>query len=400
MRDDMWAQAPGEGTRSAAWKVVLALVLVLGLGAGFVGVILAGEDEAPQPPASPVAEDEETGALPGGFDESRIVTVLSPDAIPALTDPPFQSVSDVDWLTSEEPVIAVELNGDARAYPLQIMTWHEIVNNDVGGTPVTVTFCPLCNTAYAFQRPEVDGKVTTFGTSGKLYHSNLLMYDRATDSLWPQALGVATTGKLKGTVLERVPAQIVSWEEFRATFPEGRVVSRNTGHTRNYGENPYPGYDDIDSQPFLFEGEVDGRLAAVERVLGIEGRGAITAFPYFRLKEAADGDLVAINAEVGRTPVMVVWKEGTRSALNATSIAESKDVGAAFAFSRKLGQRVLSFDVVGGKIVDRRTGSTWNIFGRATSGSLEGEKLAPADAHDSFWFDWAAFHPNTQVWEG
>jgi hypothetical protein len=396
----MWARAPGEGTRSQVWKVMLALVLVLGLGAAFVGVILTGEDEAVRPPASPVAEGEDAGNLSAGFDKSQIVSVLPPDGIPALTDPPFEAVSDVDWLTSEEPVIAVEQNGDARAYPLQIMTWHEIVNNTVGGVPVAVTFCPLCNTAYAFHRPEVDGKVTTFGTSGKLYHSNLLMYDRATDSLWPQALGVAATGKLKGTVLSRVPAQTVSWEEFRATFPEGWVLTRDTGHTRNYGENPYPGYDDVDSQPFLFQGEVDGRLAAVERVLGIEGKGAITAFPYFRLEEAAEGGLVAVNAEVGRTPVMVVWKRGTRSALDATSIAESKDVGAAFAFSRRLDQRVLSFDLVGGKIVDGRTGSAWNIFGRATSGPLEGKKLEPANAHDSFWFDWAAFHPNTQVWEG
>ena len=398
----MWAQAPNDVSKTSPWKVALALLVVLGLAGGFAGVVLTGDDDVGRPPAPSAAEgaNAESGKLPVGFDESKVVSVLAPDSIPALTDPPFQAVPEASWLTPEEPVIAVDLNGDARAYPLQIMTWHEIVNNDVGGVPVAVTFCPLCNTAYAFERPRVEGKVTTFGTSGKLYHSNLLMYDRATDSLWPQALGVATVGTLKGTALERVPAQIVSWEEFRATFPDGKVLSRNTGHARNYGENPYPGYDDVDSQPFLFQGEVDGRLAAVERVLGVEGKGAVATFPYFRLEEAAEGEIAAINAEVGRSKVLVVWKKGTRSALDATSISESKDVGAAFAFSRKLGGRVLSFDVVGGRIVDRRTGSTWSSFGRATSGALEGKKLKPADAHDSFWFDWAAFHPNTQVWEG
>jgi hypothetical protein len=309
-------------------------------------------------------------------------------------------VDEVDWLDDREPVIVVEINDDARAYPLQIMTWHEIVNDEVGGTPVSVTFCPLCNTAYAFVRPEVDGEVTTFGTSGKLYNSNLVMYDRATESYWPQAWGQAVMGRLTGTELERVPAQIVSWRDFRSSFPEDLVLSKDTGHDRDYGLNPYPGYDDIDNPPFLFDGEVDGRLTAVERILGVEAGKHVTAFPYFRLKDSARGEWAAVNAYMGDEPVVVLWKAGTVSALDSEDIAESRDVGAAAAFARRMEGRTLTFAVAGSGVVDKETGSIWTLLGKAVEGPLAGEELEAVDAHDSFWFDWAAFHPDTEVWSG
>jgi hypothetical protein len=132
----------------------------------------------------------------------------------------------------------VRLGGETHIYPIQIMTWHEIVNDEVGGVPVSVTFCPLCNTAYAYKRPVIDGKLTTFGTSGKLYNSNLVMYDRATDSYWPQALGKAVIGPATGQSLERIPAQIASWEEATSAFAEAHVLTRDTGFSRPYGDNP------------------------------------------------------------------------------------------------------------------------------------------------------------------
>lgn len=323
-----------------------------------------------------------------------------PDGIPPVDEPKFIDISEVGWLTPKEPVIVVEIDGDARAYPLQIMTWHEIANDVVGGIPVTVTFCPLCNTAYAFEQPEVKGKPTTFGTSGMLYHSNLVMYDRATSSLWPQALGQAVIGPLTGATLERIPAQIVAWEDFRSTFPDGVVLSRDTGFDRRYGDNPYPGYDDVDNPPFLFQGEVDDRLAAVDRILGVETRDEVVAFPYSRLQKMAVGEVAVVNTSIDEQPILVLWKEGTVSALDAQEISSSRDVGAAGAFSRRLGGRTLNFTVRGGAIVDTQTSSKWSVLGRAVSGPLEGKKLKAADAHDSFWFDWAAFHPETTVWDG
>jgi hypothetical protein len=232
-----------------------------------------------------------TSAPPGGaplVDPGDIVAGgPPPDGIPPVDRPRFQAASAVSWLAAAEPVAVVEFGGDAKAYPLQILVWHEIVNDSVGGVPVAVTYCPLCNTAISFRRPTVAGKPTTFGTSGKLYHSNLVMYDRATRSLWPQALGVAVTGELTGQRLQRVATQLVAFSDFRAGFPGGRVLSRDTGHRRPYGENPYPLYDRKGSQPFLFDGKPDGRLDAVERVLGISQGDRHLAVPYTRLAEQA-----------------------------------------------------------------------------------------------------------------
>lgn len=333
------------------------------------------------------------------IDLSQIIEVVPRDAIPAIDEPVFQQVSEVDWLSGQEPVISLQLGGEAKAYPLQIMTWHEIVNDGIGDTAVTVTFCPLCNTAIVFKRPEVNGDFTTFGTSGSLYNSNLVMYDRSTESLWPQATGEAVKGPLTGEQLERIPAQIVAWEDFKNVFPQGQVLSHDTGYERSYGSNPYPGYDNVDTPPFLFTGEIDGRLAAVERVLGVHSGDHFVAFPYFRLEQQAGSGVTAVNATVGPDPVVVFWKEGATSALDKTDIASSKNVGAAVAFSRTLGKETLDFKVEDGNIVDTTTGSTWNIFGESTSGELAGEKLEGADAFDTLWFDWAAFHPSTTVWE-
>ncbi len=418
---EIWSEAPGDAVTARNWRrvvVALATLLLLGgIGAGYI--VTRSDGTATSPQIDDTSDRELTEARAEADPGQRILEAAGgvgpeplidpsdvvsggppPDGIPPIDDPKFAAISQVDWLTAREPVIAVEIDGDARAYPLQIMTWHEIVNDTLGGVPITVTFCPLCNTAYAFERPEVKGKVTTLGTSGMLYNSNLVMYDRATTSLWPQALGQAVIGPLTGTTLERVPAQIVSWEEFTSAFPDGAVLSRDTGFSRRYGENPYPGYDDIENEPFLFSGEVDGRLAAVERVLGVETDSGVVAFAYSALKENSNDGAAAITTSLGGTPFVVFWKQGTVSALDQTDIASSKDVGAAAAFSRRLGGRVLEFVVRDGTIVDERTSSTWNLFGRAVDGPLQGKGLEPADAHDSFWFDWAAFHPETEVWSG
>lgn len=391
------AQPPSEASPGISATILALGFLVIAslVVAGYLLVTRTGG--SPDPSGSGAASSVAGGS--SRLDPDDIVDVIPMDGIPAIDEPRFEGAAEVDWLADEEPVIAFEIDGDARAYPLQIMTWHEIVNDVVGDTPVAVTFCPLCNTALAYERPEVDGEVTTFGTSGKLINSNLLMYDRATESLWPQVTGEALVGTLEGQHLVRHPARIVSWQEFRAGFPDGKVLSRETGHDRRYGENPYPGYDDVDSAPFLFRGEVDGRLAAVERVLGFETGGEAVAFPYFRLEAEAMGGVAATNTEIGGEPVAVFWKSGTTSALDDVDIATSRDVGAAAAYSGRLDDKVLRFSIRDGAIIDRQTGSTWNLLGRAIEGRLSGRSLGPLEATDSFWFDWAAFHPDTEIWQ-
>ncbi|HZC99530.1 MAG TPA: DUF3179 domain-containing protein, partial [Actinomycetes bacterium] len=273
--------------------------------------------------AAPAPLVDPARILPGG---------PPPDGIPPVDHPRFQPAGSVGWLAPAEPVAAVRVGGQAKAYPLQILAWHEIVNDTVGELAVAVTYCPLCNTAISWRRPLVDGAVTTFGTSGKLYQSNLVMYDRATRSLWPQLLGQAVTGPLTGQRLERVATQIVSWASFRASFPGGLVLSRDTGFRRPYGHNPYVGYDAKGATPFLFDGRVDPRLGAVERVLGLTVGGRHLAVPYARLAARAHGGVRVVDLELAGAPLLLVWRAGTTSALDREQIASAREVGAAAAF--------------------------------------------------------------------
>ncbi len=175
------------------------------------------------------------------------------DGIPPLDNPTFVSVSEADdWLRPKEPVILFEMDGEAKAYPLQILIWHEIVNDEIAGIPIAVTFCPLCNSAITFDR-RLDGVVYDFGTSGKLRNSDLVMWDRQTQSWWQQFTGEAIVGELTGSKLKFLSSTIISWNDFKDFHPDGKVLSRETGFPSSYGRNPYAGYD-TSRQPFLYTG--------------------------------------------------------------------------------------------------------------------------------------------------
>ncbi|MEX0991201.1 MAG: DUF3179 domain-containing protein [Actinomycetota bacterium] len=331
------------------------------------------------------------------IDEDRILSGgPPPDGIPPIDDPKFAPASDIDFLQGREPVLALSVETESRAYPLQILTWHEIVNDTVAGTPVAVTYCPLCNTGIAFVRPRIDGQLLDFGTSGKLYNSNLVMYDRQTESYWPQAMGKAVTGPLTGWELEFVPTQILSFADWRSEHPDGLVLTTETGFSRPYGENPYPGYDGSRS-PYLFDGTPDDRLPALSRVLGLVGEDGEVAVPFERLAGQAREGWAVLELSLGAEPVVVFWHAGTASALDAEQIAQSRDVGAASAFTPEVDGRALSFGIGEEGITDEETGTTWSIQGRGLDGPLEGEQLPRVLAIDSFWFDWAAFHPATRI---
>lgn len=340
--------------------------------------------EAGQTPAPLVDPDEIVSGGP------------PPDGIPPIDEPKFLAPADAGFLTEQEPVLAVEVNGEAKAYPLQIMTWHEIVNDTIGGVPISVTYCPLCNTGIAFERPTIDGELLDFGTSGKLYNSNLVMYDRQTETYWAQATGQAIVGELTGEQLAFVPARILSFADWKADNPDGLVLSTDTGHDRPYGENPYVDYD-TSGDPFLFEGRRDTRLGQTDRVLGLDIAGDVVAFPYAELEERTAGPWAVVADEVGGRPVVVIWKDGTTSALDEREIASSREVGAAAAFDPTVKGDVLTFEATEDGVVDAETGTTWNISGLAVAGPLEGERLEPLVGIDSFWFDWAAFHPETRI---
>ncbi len=317
------------------------------------------------------------------------------DGIPPIDDPKFTTIKSAsEWIGDEEPVVALEINGDARAYPLQIMTWHEIVNDKVGGIPVVVTFCPLCNSAIVFDR-RVDGNVYDFGVSGNLRNSDLIMWDRQTESWWQQFTGDAIIGELAGKRLIFLPASIVAWSDFKMANPQAKVLSRNTGHTRPYGQNPYVGYDRADNPPFLFLGKLDGRLLPKERVVAVSAGNADVAFPFSVLAK----ERVASYTLNGRDMV-VLFKPGTRSALGSREIASAEDIGAAAVFDTRVDGRKLNFRVQGDSFIDEQTGSTWSIVGQAIKGPLRGKQLTPIVHANHFWFAWAAFKPHTQIYQG
>ncbi len=319
-----------------------------------------------------------------------------PDGIPPIDRPTFIAPAKATWLDRQEPVLVLDIADDARAYPLQILLWHEIVNDTVGGRPVTVTYCPLCNSAIVFDRT-VKGEVTTFGTSGRLYNSDLVMYDRGTKSLWPQIMGRAVVGPLIRTELEVIPSGVTSFADFRAAHPDGKVLSRDTGFDRSYGTTPYERYDSTDD-PFLFSGKVDSKLPAIARVIGVRTPEGAKSYSIDALRRL--GALAAVNDRIGDTELVVFFKRGTRSTLDAPLVARSKDVGSSGVFSRRQGSRVLSFHADGERFTDEQTSSTWDIFGRAVAGPLRGQRLDRLDKVDTFWFAWAVFVPDAPLWTG
>jgi len=320
------------------------------------------------------------------------------DIIVPLDDPKFETVASASqWLEASEPVGLVEFGGETRVYPLRILTFHEVVNDQVGDIPIAVTYCPLCNSAVAFERT-VNDQVLRFGVSGLLRNSDLVMWDRQTESLWQQITGEGIVGELAGTQLEFVPMGIVAWEDAQTSFPNATVLSRDTGFAAPYGRNPYVGYDQgLLGGAFLFEGEIDDRFPAFERVVGVRVDGVNKAYPFSALTEKR-----VTNDVVASEPVVVVWgADDAASALDAGDLASGRSVGTGLAYLRTLGDRVLTFDArEDDTFVDIETGTTWDLLGRAIAGPLEGQQLTTAIHTNELWFAWSAFNPDAVVYGG
>lgn len=406
---DVWHGWAGAATarrlRLAVLGATILAVVALGAVVGWAGTRDGPAPSAAEVPAGTRPEPEQNLREPTfsrqqwSTDFSRSTVPLGEiesggppkDGIPPIDHPQFVTTAEASAsLAADEPVMVVRRGSDARAYPLQILIWHEIVNDTVGGEPVVVTYCPLCNTALALRRT-FEGQVLDFGTTGNLRHSDLVMYDRQTESWWQQATGEGIVGTFAGKRLEFVPASIVAYGDFKTAYPEGRVLSPPAGSRRPYGTNPYVEYDS--GSPFLFAGRVDGRLHATERVVAVVLDGQAVAYPFPVLARER-----VVNDQAGGTPLVVLFKPGTRSALDADVIRESREVGAGVVFGRRVEGRTLTFRADGDGPVDIETGSRWDITGRAVSGPLAGAQLEPLVHGNHFWFAWAVFRPETRVY--
>ena len=269
------------------------------------------------------------------------------DGIPALSDPTFERVPDVRWLEADDRLLALELDGAAKAYPIRILNWHEVVNDRLGGRTIAVTYCPLCGTGMAFDlerstdgRPFLGGgRALELGVSGLLYNSDVLMYDRQTESLWSQIGHRAVTGPLRGRELAMIPVLHTTWERWRKEHPDGLVLSRETGYDRNYEVDPYMSYARSSSVMFPVAHR-DERLPEKDLVLGITRGEAAVAFPLDRLEDRPR----PVRAAVGEEELFVYWFPDSETAFATT---------------------------------------------------LDGDKVPATIA---YWFAWNAFHPDTGIW--
>jgi len=300
-----------------------------------------------------------------------------PDGIPSIDHPKFVNASNATFL-SDDPkwgdwVIGINYQGDVRAYPLQILVWHEIVNDVVGGTPLAITYCPLCYSTAAYIRV-INGTAVQFGTSGRLYNNNLVMYDRLTKSLWSQIWGEAISGDLKGSKLQKIPIDVLTWGDWKKLYPNTLVLSRQTGFNRPYGDDPYGGYYTTDQILFPLSHQ-DGRLSPKTIVLGLTLGGESKAYPTAYLKEP-----VATDSLGGRS--ILLWRIGSDIRFFDPTVAGMP----------------LHFKDANGTLVDSETHSTWNYEGAAISGPLSGKSLTRYTPESDFWFSWAAFYPGTSIY--
>jgi len=335
-------------------------------------------------PVPIVAEALAATAGEPGVDVTEILSGgPPPDGIPAVDDPVIVPADEADEsLVESEQVLLVEHEGEARAYPLRSLVRHEIVNDVLGGLPVAATWCPLCNTGVAFDRNVPGGGVTTFGVSGTLYRSAMVMFDRETRSLWAQPSGTAVLGERTGTRLSLVSSSILPWSEARAV--PGVTVALADRSELDAATNPYQGYDTSD-EPFLFRGRIDPRLPAFERVAGVSFDGDARAWSYALLAQER-----VVTATVGGQPLVMFWASGSSSALDTRDITEGREIGATGVYEPD-GQSFTA-DPEGFRSGD---GTLWSLGGLAVSGPQEGEQLERLPSQDAFWFAWAAFNPET-----
>jgi hypothetical protein len=329
--------------------------------------------------SKPAGQEEERSIVPS----KQIVSGGPPaDGIPSIDKPEFVRVQKAEeFLEDSDLVVGLNINGDVRAYPLQILVWHEIVNDKVGGVPVAITYCPLCFTNQVFNRTMNDGQILEFGTSGKLYNSNLVMYDRTTKSLWSQAMAQGIVGKLAGVKLERIPFDVAYWKDWKQMYPDSKVLSTDTGSTRPYGADPYGDY--YTNGDVLFPvSNSDDRLGLKEIVIGLENKGQYKAF---KLQELENKKV--INDQVNDKPVVLFSLHPFMARVYHAVVEDGQILEFNYTIKNK-------------NFVDKQTRSIWDFEGKAISGQMKGTQLIRLAFDEGFWFEWVAFHPKSELYDG
>jgi hypothetical protein len=320
------------------------------------------------------------------IDTRLIFNGAAKDAIPALTDPPLVSARDAaaGYLRDRFRVVGIRAGSSYIAVPHNILWWHEIVNLNLADVQLAVTYCPLTGSAIVFDRGSVGG--AELGVSGLLFQNNLILYDRRSDSsLFPQMMRQGACGPDSGRTLRTYPATEMTWESWKSLHPDTRVVSGATGYARDYTRYPYGSYEAPGDSSTLYPMDpFDTTRPPKERVLGLpDGTDGGIAFPFGELSDPAQPRRAIPYVREG-APVVILWDEAGQSAA---------------AFHRRLDGQTLDLMVQEGQFVDLQTGSVWTMDGLAIDGPLLGSQLRAVDhAFVAFWFAWAGFQPNTEIW--
>ena len=346
-----------------------------------------------------VEQDWKTDTVNSTIELDELWILLKRDGITPIDKPEYLNESEARGIFfGNEPVILVNLGSEVKGYPLSILTYHEIVNDRSGDQWFTISYCPLCNSSVVFNRQlDHKGKSYTldFGTSGMLRKSNLVMWDRQTESWWQQITGAAVSGELAGAELEMLPSQIVSLDEFYRDYPDGKILSTETGQSQKYGTNPYVDYDNPENtKPRLFGETVDDRLTPMERVIHIFGSETPKIYPLSIMKKKK-----VINDSHEGTDVVILYQDGAVSILDKKEIQESKNVGTATVFNPVVDGNKLVFKNSRDKFIDKQTGSVWTITGKCIEGKYEGKQLKTVVYGNHFAFAWLAFYPETVIYQ-
>ena len=337
------------------------------------------------------------------IDPYEIQAVLPRRSFPKLDFPKFISNEEAEsHYYQYEPVISIELNGEAKAYPLSILTLHKISNDVIGGVPILPAYCPLCNTAVVFDRRlKVAGEeyLLEFEVSGMLRKSNLIIYDFLTETWWQQLTGEAITGEFVGSKLTYIPSMIISYKEFFERYPTGKILSNKTGskYEKRYGTNPYEKYDDETGIPysrFFNEKNIDKRLPEMERIINIRDQEKYKIYPSSVIKKKE-----VINDKFESKNIVIFYQSGTVSVLDNTIISESKDVGSITVFNPIVNNKILIFKKAGNIFEDEQTNSEWDITGLCTKGELKGSQIKPVIHGNHFAFAWFAFYPESEIFK-
>lgn len=337
------------------------------------------------------------------IDLSELIIVLPRGSFQVLNYPKFIGKSEgLRNYFDREPVMSVEFNGRAKAYPLNVLSIHEIANDTLAGEPILATFCPLCNAGIVFDRKlnhNDKDYLLEFEVSGMLRKSDMVMADRQTETWWQQLMGKAIVGELAGAELNIIPSLVISVKEFFDRYPDGKILSKESGSEQAqqaYGKNYYENYDSEDGKPygrFFDENTLNDRLPPMERIVDIRSLGEFKVYPFsIAAKEGV------INDEFNGKNVVLFYQSGVVSVLDKKEISESKDIGTVTVFKSLLDGKVLTFKKVDDKFIDTNTNSVWDITGRCVEGKLKGKQLEIEPHGNHFAFAWLAFHPETVIY--